>query len=359
MKCYTQTTSKVGSCQGVALNLSQAEPTTKQLNLNELGDAGGLKFNGLRRWQKSTFEVVWVYSLLLVTLLCFIGSLTHLDRIFFKRNAGFCVRFLYTNLPNNPEWNLAPLSEEQRSVLDLILNQKFHYLAKGAHCFAFISEDNNYVIKFQRYASHMRVFPWLNHPLGYLFDAKRMQIKKHNIEQLHHNFLSYKESYEHLKEETGLLLLHLNRTSILKKTLTLVDKTQAEYTVPLDQVTFILQRRADLIYPTLDKLYKAGDLEKGRQVISQILHLIYTCCQKGYIDQDPVLRKNYGLLEDRAIHIDVGDLVKNEEVQSREQALGHVKEITESLKKRLEHTYPKLLESYKEEISDLGKNSLN
>jgi hypothetical protein len=299
------------------------------------------------------------YSLLLVTLLCFIGSLTHLDRIFFKRNVGFCIRFLYTNLPNDAEWDLTPPSEEQRAVLDKILSQKFHYLAKGAHCFAFISEDNRYVIKFHRYASHMRLLPWLNHPLGYLFDPKRLQIKDHNIKQLHHNFLSYKESFEHLKEETGLILLHINRTNTLKKTLTLVDKTRAEYTVPLDQVTFILQHKADLIYPTLDTLYKAGNLEKAKQVISQVVHLIYSCSQKGYVDQDPVLRKNYGLLEDRAIHIDVGDLVKNERVQSHEQTLAHVKEMTESLRKRLEHTYPALLESYTEEISLLGKNSLN
>ena len=43
---YTQTTSKVGFCQGVALNLSQAKPASKQLNLNKLSDADGLKFSG-------------------------------------------------------------------------------------------------------------------------------------------------------------------------------------------------------------------------------------------------------------------------------------------------------------------------
>ena len=43
---YTQTTSKVGFPQGVALNFVQAKPTSKQLNSNELGDADGTKFSG-------------------------------------------------------------------------------------------------------------------------------------------------------------------------------------------------------------------------------------------------------------------------------------------------------------------------
>jgi hypothetical protein len=41
-----KTTSKVGFPQGVALNLAQAKPTSKQLNLNKLGDADGAKFSG-------------------------------------------------------------------------------------------------------------------------------------------------------------------------------------------------------------------------------------------------------------------------------------------------------------------------
>ena len=43
---YTRTTSNVGFSQGVALNLVQAKPTSKQLNSNELGDAEGPKFSG-------------------------------------------------------------------------------------------------------------------------------------------------------------------------------------------------------------------------------------------------------------------------------------------------------------------------
>jgi hypothetical protein len=46
---------KSGICQGGALNLSQAKPTPKQLNLNKLSDAGGLKFTGCSTQAETDF----------------------------------------------------------------------------------------------------------------------------------------------------------------------------------------------------------------------------------------------------------------------------------------------------------------
>jgi hypothetical protein len=285
--------------------------------------------------------------------LLFIATLARVDRIFFKRNSGFCIRFLYSSLPNQPEWDLPAPPPEEESTLDEILKQKFHYLARGQHCYAFVSEDQKYVIKFHRFASHMRIFPWLTHPFSYQFSESRKKIKKHNMEKLHYNLQNYKNSYLFLKEETGLILLHINQTDHLQRRVTLVDKTKAEYQIPLDQVTFILQHKANLIYPTLDKLIQEKRLGEAKKIVSDIIHLIATDSQKGYVDNDPVLRKNYGLFSDRAIHIDVGDLIKNGEMSFRENYIPHVKEMTEGLRKWLESTHPELLEHYTQEINRL------
>lgn len=286
-------------------------------------------------------------------LILWIGCLAHVDRIFFKRNSSFCVRFLYSSLQNNLEWDLPTPSTEQKELLDEILKQKFFYLAKGAHCYAFVSEDQKYVIKFHRYPSHMRIFPWLNHTFSYQFSERRKKIKEYNFRRLRINLASYRDSYQNLKEETGLILLHINQTDDLRRTVTLIDKTQSEYKVPLDKVTFILQHKADLIYPTLDRLVNDRKLEEAKQAVSHIIQLITSCCQKGYVDQDPILRRNYGLLKDRAIHIDIGDLVKNEAISLKENYTSHVREMTESLRKRLEENYPELLAHYHGEIEKL------
>ena len=286
-------------------------------------------------------------------LLIFIGTLARIDRVFFKRNHSFCIRFIYSSLDNRPEWDLPPPSTAEVAQLDEVLKQKFHYLAKGCHCYAFISDDQQYVIKFHRYASHMRIFPWLNHPFSYQFSEHRKEILKHNMQKLAENLQSYKNSAEDLKDETGLIMLHINRSDTLQRHVTLIDATQAEYRVPLDQVSFILQRKAELIYPTLDKLISERKIDAAKQVVTNVIHLIADCCKKGYVDEDPVLRKNYGLIADRAIHIDVGDLVKNEKIQLRENYIPHVKEMTQSLRVRLEKHYPELVSHYDSEIASL------
>jgi hypothetical protein len=294
------------------------------------------------------------YKILIATLLvCWIGCLAHVDRIYFKRNRSFSIRFIYSSLPHHPEWDLAPPTIEQQQLLDQILKQKFRYLAKGNHCYAFISADDKYVIKFHRYPSHMRIFPWLNHPFSYLFSQRRKKIKEHNFRRLKANFTSYRDSYQNLREETGLILLHINPTDHLRKSVTLIDKTQAEYQVPLDKVTFILQHKAEMIYTALDRLIKEKKIHEAKQVVSNIIQLIASCCQKGYIDEDPVLRKNYGLLQNRAIHIDIGDLIKNREISLKEKYIPYLKETTRSLHQWIEANYPELLEHYFQEIENL------
>ncbi len=283
-------------------------------------------------------------------LFLFSTTVANLDRVFFKRNSSFCLHFLYSCLPANPDWDLPMPTADETLFLDQILEQKFHYFAKGSRCFGFISDDQKYVIKFHRYPSHLRSFPQFTHFFSYRFNPRRKKIKQYNLQQIHANFESYKNSYLNLKEEAGIILLHINRTNHLHKTISLIDKTQVEHKVCLDDVTFILQKRADLIYPTLDKLNSEKKYDEAKQAIFHLIQLISKSCQKGYIDKDPVIKRNYGLLKDRAIHIDVGDLIKNENISVRENYIPYVKEMTESFRKQLESNYPELLPYYYQAI---------
>lgn len=285
-------------------------------------------------------------------LALFIGLLSYTDRVFFKHNGGFCIAFLYSSIKENPEWEIPPPTLQEKAFLDEILNQKFHYLAKGCHCYAFVSEDQSYVIKFHRYPSHMRRFSWAYHPFSYLFNERRKKIKEHNLERLLINLKSYKDSYSELKEETGLLFLHVNRSDNLHRSVTLIDKTQTQYPVSLDDLTFIVQRKAELIFPKLDTLIRENNLDDAKKLISNVIRLIVSCSQKGYIDKDPILRRNYGCFEDRVIHVDVGDLVQSDEIKSKDNYIPYIQSVTESLRQRLEN-YPDLLTHLDREISQL------
>jgi hypothetical protein len=279
----------------------------------------------------------------LLFFVAFLTILFSLNRIFFKQNDRFCIGFLYPSGRETPE-DMEPLSPE----VENILRQKFHYFAKGCHCYAFLSEDEKYVLKFHRYASHMRRFSWVYHPFSYLFKAHRKEIKKYNIAKLQSNFRSYKESYAHLKEETGLIWVKLNRSKHLHQMVTLVDSSLAEYQVPLDDVTVILQHKADLIYPRLNQCIAENNMVEAKKIISAVIGLVIATSQKGFIDEDPVLRKNYGLFNGQAIHIDIGDLVKNEAFKKKENLIA----VTQSLRDCLEGC-PTLLQHYYQLLDDL------
>lgn len=57
-----------------------------------------------------------------------------------------------------------------------------------------------------------------------------------------------------------------------------------------------------------------GDLEAAKKRIDQVFDLLLSCAKKGVMDLDRALVKknNIGFLEDRAIYIDAGKLVRFE-----------------------------------------------
>ncbi len=297
--------------------------------------------------------MLWKNKILFLTACTlFFGALFYINRLFFKQNNGFCVAFLYSSIKDNPDWELPPLDSNEEVSIDEILKQKFRYLAKGCHCYAFVSEDQQYVIKFHRYASHMRRFSWAYRPFSYLFNEHRQKIKEHNLERLLVNLKSYKDSYSNLKEETGLLLLHINRSDHLGKSVILVDTMRNEYRISLDDVTFLLQRKADLIFFKLETLIRENRIDEAKKLVSNVILLIKACAQKGYANNDPVLRKNYGILDNRAIHIDVGDLIQYEEMKLKKNYIPHIKSVTKALRQQLVN-HPDLLDHYDREILNL------
>ncbi len=292
-----------------------------------------------------------------VVIVC-LTTLLSLDRFFFKNNKSFCLRLIYSTLPFNPDWELPPLSAEEKQTVEKVLNQNFHYLNKGGQTFAFSSDDGKYVIKFCRFPSSLRPFSWTSSTFT-KFKPSNVQMAKKSLAKLHNSFHSYKLAFQELKEETGLLYVHLNPSHDLKKIITIIDKLGAHYQIPLDHVTFILQKKADLVYPALENYKINQDKASTKQAIGHLVDLFIASANKGIVDYDAIMHKNYGFIENRAIHIDIGNFGKNEEIKEQKRAVAHVLEMTNSLKKRLEKFYPDFFPLYDEVIQEklLPENS--
>ena len=175
-----------------------------------------------------------------------------------------------------------PTSAEFTKIED-VLHQKFYYFDSGTHCYIFISEDQKYVIKFFKMR---RLTPkyWLNYlPLPWLEKLRFEKIQRR--ERLRQEtFESFKSAFEDFKEETGLLFVHLNKTKYLHDKAIFVDKEGKEHLVSLNKVPFVLQKKAQMIFPYVSDLIDQGQSPRALEALSSVLRLIKDRCQKGYVD---------------------------------------------------------------------------
>jgi hypothetical protein len=186
--------------------------------------------------------------------------------------------------------------EQVRQVLD----QPYTYLGKGRQFFVFASSDGKYVLKFIK-CQRIDVSTLYS----FLMPKERLQQKQERIDDLFESI--HLAACEHAAH-TGVLFAHVNLLPEVHKNVELIDKLGINHTINLDNLPFVLQRRA---IPVLEAFKTTHD--KAR-LYSQLVELIQADCQAKISDKDcgTILRNNVGFLEDRAIHVDIGTLVHKE-----------------------------------------------
>jgi hypothetical protein len=282
--------------------------------------------------KKSTWKLFLVALFPLVLLM--VGLLG------FTRTPGFGIQKIRSPFIPHPEWETAALSVEERSQVDAIFSQKFYYLASGAESYAFVSEDGKSVLKFFK-MKHLIPKTWLKYfPLPGLKHYRFLKTDRRQA-RCQALFGNYKAAYEELKEETGLITVHLNKTRDLYYSVILVDRAGREYRADLDNLEFVLQKRAELIYDRVAQLMQKGDVAGAENALRAVLHVVETRSQKGYRDCDGGVSRNYGFVGDEPIHIDVGRW-------KREEAAPHPSEVVrvrQKMQKWVEANYSELMSS--------------
>lgn len=227
------------------------------------------------------------------------------------KTSGFSVDKISSRLTYNRSWEIEPIADSQRELLvQKVFPQTYYYLSAGNQCYAFISEDRQYVLKFFKMRS---LFPkgWLNSfPLSLL---QHLGVKQEACHQLFSEriFASYKDAYEILREETGLIYIHLNKTQEFKSKVTLIDNKGKKYAVDLDAMEFVVQKKATKIFDHLNELSKKYKYEDLRESIRSHLRLIALRCEKGFADNDLSIRNNFGFIDNTAVQFDCATLTRD------------------------------------------------
>lgn len=176
----------------------------------------------------------------------------------------------------------------------------YKYLGKGGQSYIFESEDGRTVLKLFR-SSRLntlklihKVFPMMEAKIGAQEELLKQTLK------------SYLIAEKYLKEETGLIGIHLTQKSNLTKPLILVDRMGIVHTLNPNDYPFVVQEKAILVKEKIAQLMESGKLLEARNALAHLFALIETRQEKGIHDGDPNLMKNFGFCGDRPIQIDGG-----------------------------------------------------
>lgn len=243
---------------------------------------------------------------------------THLRELS-KGGKRFSPAHIVSEFDHNPAWDVK-VSDDLYSFVNVITQQPFFWLSKGFQAYAFVSEDNEYVIKFFQ-QQRLRERPFLEHPFAYIFHKSfrdKCAYIKHHREEI---FSSSKLVFEEIPEETGILFVHLNKTVDLLRGIRLRDSAGQSFKIKPDRVSFIIQRKAQYVLPTLTQCMKEGKVDMAKARLDQIFDLLLTLAKKGIVDSDYALirNNNIGFTKDRAIYIDTGHITKNVNLDAKKQ----------------------------------------
>ncbi|MDB6081506.1 MAG: hypothetical protein JWO53_778 [Chlamydiia bacterium] len=241
------------------------------------------------------------------------------------------------------------VTQEQIANANEILNQPFFFLGKGRQCYAFESCDGQYVLKFfQQERFQIKGY------LGYLpdfaiveyFRTKKMKQKEQRLKKM---LKSFELAVERIPDETGVFFAHLSPTQNLHHSVSILDSRGTMLLIPLDEVQFVLQKKAILLKPTLVKLMHQDKVEGAKERIAQIFDLLVDCARKGIQDTDGALIRNdnLGFLDDRAIYIDTGKLVQLEKPVTATEFIHDLRRVR-PLHNWLKKNYPVLAEHFQE-----------
>lgn len=265
----------------------------------------------------------WLVRVGVLLLLCATYSLVR--SFCYQQTGGWTMAGIRSHTPFHPEWEVSPLTVVERQEVKDALDQPYHYLASGGQAIVFLSADQRYVIKFFDQKRFQLRFLARYFPDG-CFNAKklaRMRWKRSNKKQ--RDFTSYQLAFEELKHETGLLYVHLNPTEWLIRPFTLVDRLAIAHQMDLNQCAFVLQKRAELVYPYLERLIACGEKQQAKEALLSLLELFARRCDKEIDDSPPDLDKNFGFIDHQAVQIDAGRFTKTPLIRryrDRNQPLG-------------------------------------
>lgn len=169
------------------------------------------------------------------------------------------------------------------------------FIGAGKQFYAFETADHQYVVKFMKF-SRRRPLPWLE-KLPF-FASWKISYLAERAKRLTHLKSSAFLACKYLASEAAIVSYALPQNMIL------IDKLGISHCVDRSQTQFIVQKKADPFTTYFD-----NNPSLAHSLISSYLQRVSSQCRKGICNLDPVIDRNYGVVDNQMILMDIGSLL--------------------------------------------------
>lgn len=247
------------------------------------------------------------------------------------------------------EWKEDPLpvSDDEKNSFLTIIDQPFKYLGEGNQVYAFVSQDDQYVIKFFKFGHLKTSFwdEWL--PQSHQRENRR----KRKLERI---FRAHSLAFRIDREHAGLLFAHINLTDEQLPKILVTDRFNLQHTIPLDNVFFVVQKKGEPLNSLVKKSLSEGNVAHAKELLSHILNMYMAEYALGICDQDYNLWHNTGFAGKMPMRIDVGKIIYDPKFAQPEVYEKDLEKIKMRISRWLNRYYPQ----YKKELmTDLFKSN--
>ncbi|MGD2168816.1 MAG: hypothetical protein PVI40_01075 [Chlamydiota bacterium] len=265
----------------------------------------------------------------------------------YLRLDGFQVQKIINSELSSPKWDIqGDVSAGKKKEISKLLKQDFIYLNKGHQCFVFESADGKYVLKL---INHDR-FKLPEFLRFFSFLPFMRKIESNRKKRLRPTYESFYLAYKYLKKETGLIYMQLGENDLSSDYISLIDRTKIKHKVPIANLQFMIQRKVEMIYPTLDKIYHEEGKEAFKNAIDSFARVLITRCLKNIADDDLDVAINYGFIENKAVLIDPGRLFYQKNLSQTENIQKELLKSSKNFRAWLQDNYPEFVPEFEKRL---------
>lgn len=202
---------------------------------------------------------------------------------------------------------LPSIQSEVTPLVENILQQEFTFLGSGNQCYAFLSQDDQYVLKLIKF---------------HCMQGEKLQPKLKRVLD------GFAVAYAYDKEACGLVYMQLTPNG-LTHIIRVRDKAGRLHHIEANNLIFALQRKATPTKALLNTHLAKNEISQVHEKIEALSHFLEEGLKRGIYDQDHNVMTNTGFAGELPMRIDFGKLTLNPQMlnpQERERELEKIAE---------------------------------